>query len=100
MISVSLEAVRENNVDESELEGLASEPLKIDGVHIGVTLKEREDGSIRVSMRSDSDEANVARVCSEFNGGGHVRAAGCRVWTTLAEAEPMLVAACERELDS
>jgi len=98
VISVSVASVTENDVDESELEGLAAEPLKVEGVHIGVTLKEREDGSVRVSVRSDSDEVSAARICSQFHGGGHVRAAGCRVWTTLAEAEPILVAACEREL--
>ena len=62
-------------------------------------MKERDNGSIRVSMRSDSDLCNVAAVCGEFKGGGHVRAAGCRVWDTLENAEKQLVAACERMLD-
>ena len=41
---------------------------------------------IRVSMRSDSDLCNVAAVCGEFKGGGHVRAAGCTLELPLEEA--------------
>ncbi len=98
VISVSVADTAENGVDESELEGLASEPLRIDGVRIAITLKEREDGSVRVSMRSDSDEADVSAVCRRFHGGGHVRASGCRIWDTLENAEKMLVSACKEEL--
>jgi len=98
VISVSLAMVAENGIDESELEGLASQPLTIEGVHIAVTLKEREDGSIRVSMRSDNDNYDVSAICAQFSGGGHVRAAGCRIWDTLEAAESLLVAACEEVL--
>lgn len=88
---------RAGRVDESELEGLASKPLTIIGVDIGITLKERADGSIRVSMRSN-DQADVSAVCRRFEGGGHIRAAGCRIWKPLAEAEAVLVNACLEEL--
>ena len=98
VISVTDAAMRENGVEEYELDGLPSEPLHIEGVVIAVTLKQREDGMIRVSMRSDSDEANVAAVCARFGGGGHVRASGCRLTDTLEHAEELLVAACEEEL--
>lgn len=64
---------------------------------IGITLKERADGSVRVSMRSN-DQADVSAVCRRFEGGGHVRAAGCRIWKPLAEAEAALVNACLEEL--
>lgn len=98
VISVSLDTVRENKIEESELEGLASQPLTIDGVHMAITLKEREDGSVRVSMRSDSDDFDVSAICARFKGGGHVRAAGCRIWDTLEAAEEMLVSACREVL--
>lgn len=46
VIAVTTEMVERAGVDESELEGLASKPLTIIGVDIGITLKERADGSI------------------------------------------------------
>ena len=97
VIAVTTEMVERAGVDESELEGLASKPLTIIGVDIGITLKERADGSIRVSMRSN-DQADVSAVCRRFEGGGHIRAAGCRIWKPLAEAEAVLVNACLEEL--
>lgn len=98
VISVSVADTVRCGVEESELEGLAAQPLKIDGVQAAATLKERSDGSIRVSLRSDSDKADVSKVCRRFCGGGHVRASGCRIWDTLENAEAMLVAACGEEL--
>ncbi len=97
VISVTLEMLDRAKADESELEGIAAMPLTIAGVDIGVTLKERGDGSVRVSMRS-TDKADVSEICRRFEGGGHVRAAGCRVWDSLASAEQKLVTACEKAL--
>ncbi|MFV0497999.1 MAG: DHH family phosphoesterase [Candidatus Fimivivens sp.] len=98
VISVTLDMLKTAGANESELEGIAAKPLTIDGVDIGITLKERDDGSIRVSMRS-SHKANVAEICSAFEGGGHIRAAGCRIWDSLENAENILVAACEKALN-
>ncbi len=97
VIAVTLDMLAKAGVDESELEGIAAKPLTIDGVDIGITLKERDDGSIRVSMRS-TDKANVSEICHRFEGGGHIRAAGCRIWDSLENAERKLVAACEAAL--
>lgn len=97
VIAVTLDMLARANADESELEGIAAKPLTIDGVDIGITLKERDDGSIRVSMRS-TDKANVSEICQRFEGGGHIRAAGCRIWDNLESAERKLVAACEAAL--
>lgn len=97
VVWVTLDMLSRAKADESELEGIAALPLTIAGVDIGVTLKERDDGSVRVSMRS-TDKADVSEICRRFEGGGHVRAAGCRVWDSLASAEQKLVAACEKAL--
>ncbi|HWP50315.1 MAG TPA: bifunctional oligoribonuclease/PAP phosphatase NrnA, partial [Clostridia bacterium] len=97
VIVITLAMLEKADADESELEGIASKPLAIDGVDIGITLKEREDGSVRVSMRS-TDKANVSQICQQFEGGGHIRAAGCRLWDSLADTEATLVAACEKAL--
>lgn len=97
VIVITLDMLAQAGADESELEGIASKPLAIDGVDIGITLKERDDGSVRVSMRS-TDKANVSEICSAFQGGGHIRAAGCRLWESLANAEATLVATCEKAL--
>lgn len=49
----------------------------IDGVDIGITLKQQPDDPTRykLSLRS-SEAADVSVVCARFGGGGHLRAAG------------------------
>lgn len=97
VVSVSLAMMEQSRITEAELEGLAAKPLQIEGVDIGITLKERDDGSVRVSMRS-SEAADSAAVCQQFEGGGHLRAAGCRIWDTLDAAERTMVLAASKAL--
>ena len=45
----------------------------------------------RVSMRSSKD-VDVAAICAQFGGGGHVRAAGCTIEARhIDDVEEMLV---------
>lgn len=97
VISITRKMLAEAKVDESELEGLAAKPIEIMGVDIGITLKERDDGSIRVSVRTTA-AADASKICAQFEGGGHVRASGCRLWCDLEKAENDLVAASVKEL--
>ena len=59
---------------------------------IGITVKEKEDGNYKISMRSAGD-ADVSAVCANFGGGGHKAAAGCTVSGTLEEVERAVVTA-------
>ncbi|MEG1773756.1 MAG: bifunctional oligoribonuclease/PAP phosphatase NrnA [Oscillospiraceae bacterium] len=90
VIAAPLSLMRQSCADESELEGLAAKPLQIEGVQIGITLKEREDGYIRVSVRT-SETVDAAAICQQFAGGGHIRASGCRIRGSVADAEEKLV---------
>ena len=63
----------------------------IDGVEVAFVISEREEKVCRVSMRSKG--VDVAKIANGLGGGGHVRAAGCTLYTTLEEAEKILVEA-------
>lgn len=60
------------------LEGLSSLARRIKGVHLGISLRQREPGVYRVSMRSDRT-VNCAALCALLGGGGHLRAAGATI---------------------
>ena len=47
------------------------------GVEIAFVVKENDEGKFKVSLRSCG--ADVAAVAKKFDGGGHIRAAGCSV---------------------
>lgn len=63
----------------------------IEGVEIAVLIKEVEERRCRVSIRSKG--INVSDIAVRFGGGGHIRAAGCTLNMTLAEAKAALLPA-------
>ena len=63
----------------------------IEGVEIAVLIKEIEERRCRVSIRSKG--INVSEIAVRFGGGGHIRAAGCTLNMTLAEAKAALLPA-------
>ena len=89
IIAVTLEMQKRIGVGDDELEGLASIPRQIQGVLIGITMREKENGVFKVSVRTDRS-VNAAEFCALFGGGGHAEAAGCTVRGTLEEAKAQL----------
>lgn len=72
---VTLEDMKKNNIQDQECEGIASIPTKIEGVLVGVTIREKEKNIYKVSLRSCLD-TNVIDIATSFGGGGHAKAAG------------------------
>ena len=66
----------ETGCGEEDYDYIIALSRQIQGVHIGVTFKEKSDGSFKVSVRTD-ETIDAAAFCSSFGGGGHKRAAGC-----------------------
>ena len=60
---------------------------------IGFTLREREGGVWKVSMRA-TNPADASVVCAKFGGGGHKGAAGCSLTGELEDVKARVVAAC------
>ena len=98
VISITQDILREMNEDPADLDGVAGLPLQVEGVEVGVTIKEKSEGLYKISMRS-ANQANVSRICCGFGGGGHVKAAGCAISGTLEEVKQTVVAAVKQELD-
>lgn len=51
---------------------------RADGVKVAIFVRERADGSYKISTRS-ACEIDVSKLCALFGGGGHAGAAGCAV---------------------
>lgn len=73
-------------------EGLIDYTMMIDGVAIGVLLKEVDTKIVKVSLRS-RDGIDVCAFANERGGGGHVNAAGFTFNDSLESAEPAIVKA-------
>jgi phosphoesterase RecJ-like protein len=68
----------------ADTEGFANYPRSIEGVAVGVLIRETDRGSYRVSLRA-AEGYDVDRVARAFGGGGHAAAAGFRIDGDLAE---------------
>lgn len=90
MVAVTNDVINEMGLELEEFEGLASLALQLEGVEIGITIKEREKGKYKISMRSASD-IDVSAICSKLGGGGHVKAAGCQLNGDLEEVKIKLL---------
>lgn len=88
------EKVNAKNGDHS---GLVDIGRSIEGVEVSILLSERENGIYKGSLRSN-DYVNVSDVCMMFNGGGHIKAAGCQIQATLEEARERIINEVKKHL--
>jgi phosphoesterase RecJ-like protein len=74
-------------------ENLINIPLQIESVEVSLLFTEPpEGGPIRVSLRSKGG-VDVAKFAEQFAGGGHARASGLKLATSLTEAHERVVGA-------
>lgn len=97
IIYTTLDMFKSLDVGDDEMEGLASIPRQIEGVLIGITMREKEGGFFKISVRTNGN-IDASEFCSQFGGGGHPAAAGCTVEGTLDEVRNKLIEAAEKVL--
>lgn len=97
IIHTTLEMQEKAGITDDEMEGLASIPRQIEGVLLGITMREKEDGIFKISVRTN-ENVNAAEFCALFGGGGHNAAAGCSIEGSLEEVKAKLVAAAQEIL--
>ncbi len=97
IIYTTLDMFKSLDVGDDEMEGLASIPRQIEGVLMGITMREKEGGFFKISVRTNCG-INASEFCSQFGGGGHPAAAGCTVEGTLDEVRNKLIEAAEKVL--
>ena len=72
------------DVADEDFEGLVNVVKNIEGVEIGVFLRERNsEREVKGSLRSNTDDIDVSVIAKAFGGGGHARAAGLSADMTL-----------------
>ncbi len=97
VMTITRKMFEESGSSSSECDGIASLPRKIEGVQVGVTIRERHDGTYKVSLRT-VEPIDASKICGKFGGGGHNRAAGCEFSCSLDEVKQTLLEIIEAEL--
>lgn len=99
IITVSRDIINATGVMESDMEGIPSIPARIEGVLAGVTIKEKTEGSYKISVRTNGT-LNASDICAAFSGGGHKNAAGCSMDGNLQGIKDSIVTVVKRMLDA
>ena len=80
-------------LSDEDMDNLSGFLRSIEGVKMAATLRQAEDGKVKISVRAVPGY-DAARVCEKFGGGGHKGAAGAGMENvTLDEAVAALIAA-------
>ena len=95
IIRLTEQMYRESGADESYADAIASIPRQVEGVKIGVTIKERPGGEYKISLRTH-EPYDAAAICKTLGGGGHARAAGCQVSGSIEDAERKITEAIKK----
>lgn len=89
---------RKTGTTADAVEGVVNQIQAIAGVEVALCVSEMTDRSTKVSLRSQG-YVDVSQLAAEFQGGGHVRAAGCRITMPYPLAIAALVQASQRYID-
>ena len=97
MIYVTTEMLKKYGVPETELDAITGIPRQIEGVEMGITIKQRNENEFKVSART-SETLDASQFCQKFGGGGHARASGCSIQGDLDTVKTKLIKALEEFL--
>jgi len=92
IMRLTQEMFRQYGVDTNDTENLINECMRVRGGRVGVMLVEAPGGEIRVSLRC-RPPLDILHVAQQFGGGGHQRAAGFRIRTSMDDAEARILEA-------
>ncbi len=77
MITISKEMLQRSGTSAEDIDGLINYTRDIEGVELGILMYVESPEEIKVGFRSKA--VDVSLLAKRLNGGGHPKAAGCRV---------------------
>lgn len=89
--AVTLEEMEKEGLKQEDLEGIAGISTMLESIEVGIVIRQKDTNKFKVSMRSTGD-VDVSEICKKFDGGGHVKAAGCTLEGDLNEIKRKLLA--------
>lgn len=98
IITITQDMYEKSGSSEHECYSITALPRQIEGVLVGAVIKEKENGKLSISVRTD-DGIDASEICGRLGGGGHKGAAGCRPDCSYEEARKLLLESVKKSLD-
>ncbi len=99
LLCVTAEMQKKTGCSGTELEGIAVISRSVEGVKVGLTLKQIGDEEFKVSVRT-YHPIDASEICKKLGGGGHKGAAGATVTGNLEEAKQKVLQAVKECLEA
>ena len=84
-------------VTEDDADSIAGFARDLEGVEIGVMLRDLPDNQCKISLRTDNRLHDASAICRRLGGGGHSAAAGATVPGTLEDGRRAILGAIAQE---
>lgn len=97
VLTVTHDMIARNNAESIDLSSLCAYTREIEGVLIGLTMKEKKQGEFRISIRTNSP-ADASVIAQSLGGGGHKMAAACAITGTREHATEIILNTVEAYL--
>ena len=95
---VTQEMLKKTGALMEETEGIIETLRNISGVEISAFMKESKPNEIKVGLRAKT-YGDVSAIAQLFGGGGHKKAAGCTLYTSLEDAKRQISLAIVTHLE-
>lgn len=90
VLYITKDMIERNSAKPEDSEGFIEYARDIEGVDVGIFLKEMNKGQIRVGFRAKYD-VDVSKIAKAFGGGGHKKASGCTIYDSMENAKKMII---------
>ena len=92
VMQIPLALREEFHATEADIEELSSLAALVEGTDCGITLRELQPGTVKISVRS-GPRVDACAVCTMLGGGGHRAAAGATVQGTMEQVKAAVLRA-------
>ncbi|MEG2436257.1 MAG: bifunctional oligoribonuclease/PAP phosphatase NrnA, partial [Ruthenibacterium sp.] len=99
VVCLTKEQISATGADGTDLEGITGISRSIEGVQVGITMRQQPTGSYKVSVRTEVG-VDASGICAPLGGGGHKQAAGCEILGSIENAKAALLAEVGRALSA
>ena len=98
IVTVTAEMLKATGCKGTELEGITNISRSVDGVLVGVTIKQTADDTFKASIRT-YEPLNASEICKLLGGGGHRNAAAASIKGTLADVKQQIIGAIKQQME-
>ncbi len=98
IITLTQAMYKESGSGEHECHAITALPRQIEGVLVGAVIKEKDDGTYGVSVRTEGD-IDASEICAQLGGGGHKGAAGATFACSYEDGKANLLSIIKKSLD-